>query len=163
MRSVLASVVVVWLLTACGGGETSLQVKPMPEGGNFTGVYFSPQYGEMHIVQNGSAAHGKYEKDERTGKLQGEVEGNTMRFEWTEYKAMVSNRPNETRGQGYFQCQGRFQPRPLLGPGLLPEPLPGQLPVPGPLPGQRRFQGQGHFQRTGSVALCFLIRSSLLY
>jgi hypothetical protein len=57
----------------------------------------------MHIVQNGSAVVGQYTKDERTGKLQGEAEGDLMRFEWTESKAMVANRPQETRGHGYFR------------------------------------------------------------
>ena len=75
----------------------------MPENGTFTGVYYSPQYGEMHMVQNGNAVVGKYKKDERGGKIQGEVDGDLMRFEWTEYKAMVSNRPQTTRGHGYFR------------------------------------------------------------
>ena len=57
----------------------------------------------MHLVQNGNAVVGKFKKDERSGKIQGEVEGDLMRFEWTEYKAMVSNRPQETRGHGYFR------------------------------------------------------------
>ena len=75
----------------------------MPDGGNFSGVYFSPQYGEMHLSQNGNAVIGKFKKDERAGKMQGEVEGDLMRFEWIEMKAMVSNRPQETRGHGYFR------------------------------------------------------------
>ena len=57
----------------------------------------------MHMVQNGNAVVGKYKKDERSGTIQGEVEGDVMRFEWVEYKAMVSNRPQETRGHGYFR------------------------------------------------------------
>jgi hypothetical protein len=75
----------------------------MPENGTFTGVYFSPQYGEMHMVQNGNAVVGKYKQDEREGQIQGEVNGDLMRFEWTVYKAMVSNRPQITRGHGYFR------------------------------------------------------------
>ena len=51
----------------------------------------------------GNAVVGKYQKDERSGKIQGEVNGDLMQFEWTEYKAMVSNRPQETRGHGYFR------------------------------------------------------------
>src|SRR5262245_43354821 len=86
-----------------GGGTSSVQTGPMPDNGTYTGVYFSPQYGEMHLVQNGNAVVGKYKKDERSGKIQGEAEGNVLRFEWTEFKAMVSNRPQETRGHGYFR------------------------------------------------------------
>jgi hypothetical protein len=88
----------------CGGGAApGVKSGPMPDGGSWSGVYFSPQYGEMHLVQNGSAVHGRYKKDERTGDIQGEAEGNVLEFEWVEYKAMVSNRPQETRGHGYFQ------------------------------------------------------------
>jgi hypothetical protein len=57
----------------------------------------------MHLVQNGNAVVGKFKKDERSGNIQGEVEGDLLRFEWTEFKAMVSNRPQESRGHGYFR------------------------------------------------------------
>lgn len=87
----------------CGGPTASIEPRPMPDGGNYSGVYFSPQYGEMHLIQNGKAVHGEYKKDERSGKIAGEVDGDVLSFEWTEYKAMVSNRPTETRGRGYFR------------------------------------------------------------
>jgi hypothetical protein len=87
----------------CGAGNAAIKPGPMPSEGSFSGVYFSPQYGEMHVVQNGNAVVGKYTKDERSGRIQGEADGDVMRFEWTETKAMVSNRPQETRGHGYFR------------------------------------------------------------
>ena len=43
---------------ACGSKAPEVVAGKMPEGGNFTGVYFSPQYGEMNVVQNGSAVIG---------------------------------------------------------------------------------------------------------
>ncbi|MDD9945869.1 MAG: hypothetical protein OXU20_32795 [Myxococcales bacterium] len=89
-------------LWACGGGGPDIQAGPMPQGGNFTGVFFSPQYGEMHMVQNGNTVRGEYKQEERTGKITGEADGDLLRFEWVELKAMVSNRPTETRGRGYF-------------------------------------------------------------
>jgi len=100
---VLCGVALLSTGLGCGGGGADVKAGPMPAEGNFTGVYFSPQYGEMHMVQNGSAVVGKYKKDERSGAIQGEADGDLMRFEWTEYKAMVSNRPQETRGHGYFR------------------------------------------------------------
>jgi hypothetical protein len=75
----------------------------MPAEGSFTGVYFSPQYGEMHMVQNGNAVVGKYKQDERSGSIQGEADGDVMHFEWTEHKAMISNRPGTAHGHGYFR------------------------------------------------------------
>jgi hypothetical protein len=105
MRGAFEFVIAIGLLgLGCGGGTTTnIEPGKMPESGSYTGVYFSPQYGEMHLVQNGNAVVGKYKKDERSGKIQGEAEGDVLRFEWTEYKAMVSNRPQSTRGQGYFR------------------------------------------------------------
>lgn len=87
----------------CGGGSASVSAGPMPSEGSFTGVYFSPQYGEMHMIQNGSSVIGEYKKDERSGRIQGSADGDLMRFEWTERRAMVSNRPTVTQGRGYFK------------------------------------------------------------
>jgi hypothetical protein len=104
MRSALAlGIALVGLAIGCGGSNPALKPGPMPEKGTFTGVYFSPQYGEMHMVQNGNAVVGRYKKDERSGTIQGEADGDLMRFEWKEYKALVSNRPQETRGHGHFR------------------------------------------------------------
>lgn len=100
---VILSLSLVLGSVGCGSGPTGPKSAAMPEGGNWSGVYFSPQYGEMHLVQNGSAVRGRYKKDERTGDIQGEADGNLLEFQWVEYKALVSNRPQETRGHGYFQ------------------------------------------------------------
>lgn len=100
---VILSLSVMLGFVACGGSSSGPKSAAMPEGGNWSGVYFSPQYGEMHLVQNGSAVMGRFKKDERTGDIQGEADGNLLEFEWVEYKAMVSNRPQETKGHGYFQ------------------------------------------------------------
>lgn len=98
------SLLSVSLFVGCGGGAASnVSAGEMPDNGTFTGVYHSPQYGEMNLIQNGSAVAGEYKQEMRRGKIQGEAEGDLLRFEWTEYKAMVSNRPQETRGHGYFK------------------------------------------------------------
>jgi hypothetical protein len=98
-----ALVVMAIAIGGCAASNAAIKSGPMPPDGSFSGVYFSPQYGEMHIVQNGTAVIGKYTKDERAGRIQGEADGDLMRFEWTESKAMVSNRPQESRGHGYFR------------------------------------------------------------
>src|SRR5262245_6681034 len=105
MRSALGwAIALVGLAVGCGGGgNASITPGKMPDNGSFSGVYFSPQYGEMHLVQNGNAVTGKYKKDERSGKIQGEADGDVLSFEWVEAKAMVSNRPQESRGHGYFR------------------------------------------------------------
>ncbi len=93
------------VLVACGGGSHRASVTPgsMPQGGTFTGVWFSPQYGEMHLVQNGATVVGRFQKEERTGRIQGGVEGDLMRFEWTEARELIVGRPTNTKGRGYFR------------------------------------------------------------
>jgi hypothetical protein len=98
-----ASVLLALSAAACGSKVPEIVAGKMPEGGNFTGVYFSPQYGEMNMIQNGSAVIGEYKQEMRTGKIQGEASGDLMKFEWIERKALVSNRAQETRGHGYFR------------------------------------------------------------
>ena len=99
----LASTLLALSATACGSKPPEIVAGKMPDGGNFAGVYFSPQYGEMNMVQNGSAVIGEYKQEMRTGKIQGEASGDLMKFEWIERKALVSNRAQETRGHGYFR------------------------------------------------------------
>ena len=89
---------------SCGGGQhAKLNVGAMPAGGTFTGVWFSPQYGEMHMQQNGATVIGKYTKDERLGRIQGSVQGDVMRFEWNESRELIVGRPVKTKGHGYFR------------------------------------------------------------
>jgi hypothetical protein len=90
-------------LAGCGGGSANLSPGPMPSGETFTGVWHSPQYGTMQIVQTGSAIVGTYERDERRGRIQGTATGDLMRFEWTETREMVAGRRSTTRGRGYFR------------------------------------------------------------
>ena len=102
--SPLVAACLACVLAACGGGSSArVSAGPMPEGGTFTGVYHSPQYGDMNLIQNGSAVVGDYKQEMRSGKIQGEAEGDVLRFEWVESKAMIGNRPTETRGHGYFK------------------------------------------------------------
>ncbi|MET0341478.1 MAG: hypothetical protein ABW252_10795 [Polyangiales bacterium] len=91
------------LSLGCGGSKDAIVIRSMPPGGSFTGVWFSPQYGEMHILQSGASAIGRYTKDERLGKIQGGIEGDIMRFEWSERREMIVGRPVQTRGHGYFR------------------------------------------------------------
>jgi hypothetical protein len=89
---------------ACGGAQhAKLNVGAMPPGGTFTGVWFSPQYGELHMQQNGATVIGKYSKDERQGRIQGSVQGDVMRFEWSESRELIVGRPVKTKGHGYFR------------------------------------------------------------
>jgi len=100
--TLLALLSAVALIPACGGGSGNRSAGTMPQGGTFTGVWHSPQYGEMNMVQTGNAVVGEYHKDERSGRIQGTANGNLMRFEWNEERELVGGLPQTTRGRGYF-------------------------------------------------------------
>ena len=60
---------------------------PMPEGGDWTGVYYSPLFGRLHMVAEGKLVNAKWTRPVkgRWGQLQGNVDGNLLKFDWTEY------------------------------------------------------------------------------
>jgi len=93
-------------VSACGGGgggRANVTPGVMAQGETFTGVFHSPQYGEMQMVQTGNQVVGEYTKDERRGQIQGTVTGDLLRFEWSERRELVQGRPNISRGRGYFR------------------------------------------------------------
>ncbi len=92
----------------CGGDgvrHANVSAGAMPDGQTFTGVWHSPQYGEMQVVQTGSHVVGEYTRDERRGRIQGTAQGDLFRFEWQEERELIRGRPTTTRGHGYFQFQ----------------------------------------------------------
>jgi hypothetical protein len=94
----------VWALSACGGGgKARIPDKgPMPDGGTFTGVWYSAEYGEMHLMQSGDSVRGWFEKNERRGTIEGKATGNVLRFGFEDRREMVVGKPTITRGRGYF-------------------------------------------------------------
>lgn len=102
--SVLVTLACALLLWGCGGASSRISAKkgPMPQGGTFTGVWFSPEYGEMHLHQNGNKVVGWYQQNERVGRIHGTVSGNILRFEFEEKREMVVGKPTTFRGEGYF-------------------------------------------------------------
>lgn len=107
-RVLLASFVAL-VIAACGPATANITVGAMPEGGTFHGVWQSQQYGRMHLCQSQDVVVGEYAKDERHGRLQGRVRGDTLRFEWTDTRELVVGRPNVTSGHGYFQFRTSYE------------------------------------------------------
>lgn len=89
-----------------GDAKTAnVQAGDMPEGGEWTGVYFSELYGYLHIVQDGNAISGKWIRPhkDRWGEVHGQVTGDLMKFEWSEHTVGLVG-PNATKsGRGYFK------------------------------------------------------------
>lgn len=96
-------------VVACGGAQKEVKTVPkpgdMPEGGEWTGVYFSPTYGHLHLVKEGGAISGKWRNasGDKWGEMHGEVVGNLFKFEWRETKVGMVGPSATTNGKGYFQ------------------------------------------------------------
>lgn len=101
---VLVGIALAVTLVGCGGSKSKIEVGPKPKGTTFFGVWQSPQYGNMHLCQSeGGVVVGDFEKDERVGRLFGKPEGDILRFQWEERRALIENRPTMKKGRGYFR------------------------------------------------------------
>ncbi len=95
-------------MSGCSGTEAPkvATVAPgdMPESAEWTGVYFDRWYGNFHLVQEGKAVNGKWERPQKDkwGELHGEVTGNVLRFTWTEYTRNAIGANAQRSGKGYF-------------------------------------------------------------
>ncbi len=76
----------------------------MPEGGDWTGVYYDEAYGFFHLIQEGKAVNGKFQSKQKDkwGEVHGEATGNVLKFTWTEYKVGAIGHNSERSGKGYF-------------------------------------------------------------
>jgi hypothetical protein len=93
----------------CGGGQESAKVAnvqpgDMPESAEWTGVYYSPLYGYIHLVQEGNTVSGKWQRPDKSkwADVHGEVTGNLFKFAWTEYAVGVIGPGAKVSGRGYL-------------------------------------------------------------
>lgn len=102
-----SSLAVLLGAAACGGGGQGPHLEPgnLPTGGNWTGVFYSPQYGRMDMVATGARLVGEFvlEGGERHGRIEGTITGDVLRFHWTERRERVGGRPENVQGGGYFR------------------------------------------------------------
>jgi hypothetical protein len=95
-------------LVGCGesGGAQSANIKPenMPEGQQWTGVYFNPVFGYLHVVQNDNDIVGRWKRADQSawGELSGVATGNVMHFTWKEHKYGLVGPAADAKGKGYF-------------------------------------------------------------
>lgn len=79
----------------------------MPEGGDWTGVWYSELYGYLHMVQEGNTIDARWMRPvkDRWGEIHGTATGDLVRFTWTEH-VIGAVGPNSTKtGKGYFKYQ----------------------------------------------------------
>ncbi len=100
----------VLALAGCQGGSGApklAHVKPgdLPEGGDWSGVYYSQLYGYLHLVSQGDSASGAWRTTagDAWGEMSGRIIGDVFRFEWRERKIGMVGANAERQGKGYFR------------------------------------------------------------
>lgn len=95
-------------LSACGGApqpkHANVKAGPMPEGGEWPGVYYSQLYGYLHILADGSSVNGAWRTTagDSFGELNGEIDGNLLKYSWQERRIGAVGADANRKGQGYF-------------------------------------------------------------
>jgi hypothetical protein len=83
--------------------EEPPQDKPTPLPFDLTGDWMSPEWGALHLEQDGDLVTGTYEYDD--GQISGRLVGNRLEFRW--WEAVALGQPYEAadpgnRGDAYF-------------------------------------------------------------
>ena len=88
----------------------------MPEGESWTGVYFHPVYGYLHMVEEGSNVVGRWKRADQSkwGELSGTKGGNVLHYTWKEHTVGMIGASATTKGKGYFQYKMDKEDRPVL-------------------------------------------------
>jgi hypothetical protein len=96
-------------LVACGGPpevkHAQVKAGSLPEGGEWNGVYFSTQFGYLHLVSDNKSANGAWRTaaGDAWGELSGEIDGDLLRYQWTERKIGAIGADSTKKGHGYFK------------------------------------------------------------
>jgi hypothetical protein len=95
-------------IVACAGDSgmhaANIKSEDMPAGESWTGVYFHPVYGYLHMVQNDNNVVAKWKRADQSawGELSGVATGNVVHFQWKEHKYGLVGPAAESSGKGYF-------------------------------------------------------------
>ena len=109
--SVALTVPLAVAIGACGNQQqakvAAVQAGDLPEGGDWSGVYYDQTNGNLHLVHEGDTVSGKWRTTagDAWGEMSGKVTGDLLKYDWKEHRiGMVG--PSATRnGRGYFQVQ----------------------------------------------------------
>ena len=90
-------------LLACAPASSlppGVSPEPMPQGGEWQGVYQGPYHIYLRITQAGGHAQGTWRAmGGREGELWGDVDGNILKFNWAEHDIQSKG---TWSGRGYF-------------------------------------------------------------
>ncbi|HVJ91865.1 MAG TPA: hypothetical protein VM580_18825 [Labilithrix sp.] len=95
-------------IVGCSGGNepktANVASSPMPEGETWTGVYFHPVFGYLHMQEEGVNVVGRWKRTDHShwGELSGTARGNVLHYTWREHKIGMVGASATTKGKGYF-------------------------------------------------------------
>lgn len=77
----------------------------LPEGGDWSGVFYSPLYGYLHLIKEGDVVSGKWRttNGDKWGELHGNVTGDLLKYKWVEHRIGMIGPGSTTEGHGYFK------------------------------------------------------------
>lgn len=107
-------------VVACGGQKESkfahVKPGPMPEGESWTGVYYHPVFGYLHMEENDSNIHGRWKRTDQSawGELSGTISGNVVHFQWKEHTYGMIGPASERKGRGVFVYKANDDGTPVL-------------------------------------------------
>ncbi len=87
-----------------GPKVAAVKAGDMPDGGDWTGVYYSQTYGYLHLIKEGDTVSGKWRNTagDAWGEMSGKVTGNLLKYEWKEHNIGMVGPSATTSGRGYF-------------------------------------------------------------
>jgi hypothetical protein len=77
----------------------------LPAAGDWSGVFYSPLYGHLHLIKEGGIVSGKWRttNGDKWGELHGEVTGDLLKYKWVEHRIGMIGPGSTTEGHGYFK------------------------------------------------------------
>jgi hypothetical protein len=77
----------------------------LPPAGDWSGVFYSPLYGHLHLVKEGNSVSGRWRTagGDKWGELHGEVTGDLLKYKWVEHKIGMVGPGATSEGRGFFK------------------------------------------------------------
>ncbi len=98
------------LTVGCGGSgkdpnHANVKAGALPAGGEWQGVYYSQLYGYLHLVADGNSGNGAWRTTagDSFGEMHGEIDGDLMKYTWTERRIGAVGADANRKGNGYFR------------------------------------------------------------
>ena len=112
--SMMVAAMAVALVAPLGGCASSgPSPDVMPEGGTYSGLWYSPQYEHMYLHQDGDRVEGVYTY-RAGGTIEGTVEGNMLLFSWHQPGDRGAAQ-RAVNGKGYFHLISEGEEVDLVG------------------------------------------------